>query len=842
MSHHQQNTSLYGTVLDRNSIPLVLTFATGLVLAVAAAAILQHWEDERIRLAFEQDAYDSIMAVQQSVQHHSGEIRAIGSLYKASREVDRAEFRAFTQDILRNSPGTHALEWVPRVAGDEREEHVKTVRQDFPAYQITERASQGGLVPAAARHIHYPVTFLEPYKGNENALGFDLGSNPARLDALHKARDSGELVASSRLMLVQETGKQAGVLFILPVYHNNMPIKTLEQRRKNLRGYIVGVFRIADLINKSLVHRNNQHVKLQIYDESSLYAEKRLLYSQASDKQKGTGRNKSSENSLNIGINLMVGGRKWLINARGTPEYYTGTSSWNGLLAFLIGLLFAALLTAYLSNNLDRTRKIKQLVNRRTRELKKSQLILKNEIAEHKRTDRQLSEREDALTHQHGLLSAISTAQSRFIRDADVMALFDRLLLDILSISDSEYGFIGEVLYRDGKPYLKTLAISNIAWNAETEKFYAENAPEGLEFTNLDSLFGAAIKTGDTVITNDPATDSRRAGLPPGHPPLNAFLGIPFYRGQNVIGMFGIANRAGGYDQALVDFLDPITATCTQIVEALKADRQRQRAEEQLRERETRMRTLFENVVDGIITTSEQGIIESFNRAAENMFGYSADEVIGKNVSILTPMPHRNKHDKYISDYRDGRESRIMGAGREVQGVRKDGSTFPADIAITEMWAGKDRIFCSIMRDITERKKVERMKNEFISTVSHELRTPLTSIRGALGLVGSGTAGELPATAQPLVDIAAKNCDRLVRLINDILDIEKIEANKMEFTLQPIELAQLVNHAVESNEAYAGEYGVDIVASDEAPGTVVAVDEDRFTQVLTNLLSNAAKF
>ena len=453
-----------------------------------------------------------------------------------------------------------------------------------------------------------------------------------------------------------------------------------------------------------------------------------------------------------------------------------------------------------------------------------------------------LANRETSLSKQHALVSAISAAQSRFIRDADVMALFDKLLTDILSISDSEYGFIGEVLYRDDTPYLKTLSISNIAWDAESQKFYAEHAPQGLEFTNLDSLFGAAIKNGTTVIANDPATDPRSNGLPDGHPPLDAFLGIPFYRGDKVIGMFGIANRANGYDQALIDFLAPITATCTQIVEALKADRQREQAEQQLRERETRMRTIFENVVDGIITTNQKGVIETFNHAAENMFGYAAADVVGKNVSMLTPMGHRHQHDAYIKDYLKGRESKIMGAGREVEGIRKDGSAFPVDIAITEMWIGEDRYFCSIMRDITDRKKVDRMKNEFVSTVSHELRTPLTSIRGALGLVGSGKVGELPAKAQPLVDIAVKNCDRLIRLINDILDIEKIEANKMEFDVQSHDLVSLVNNAAEVNRVYATEHGANIVVSNGTPDVMVMVDEDRFTQVMTNLISNAAKY
>ena len=453
-----------------------------------------------------------------------------------------------------------------------------------------------------------------------------------------------------------------------------------------------------------------------------------------------------------------------------------------------------------------------------------------------------LAKRENKLAEQHALLNTIHAAQARFIRDTDGKELFYKLLADILALTDSEYGFIGEILYRNGNPYLKPLAISNTAWGEENRKCHDTQSPPCVEFTSLQALLGAEITSNEAVIINDPASDRRTGGPHGNNPPMNAFLGIPLLRDNKAIGMFGIANRPDGYDESLVNYLEPVTSTCSHIVEALKADRLRERTEEQLRERETRMRTIFENVVDGIITTNEKGIIESFNHAAENMFGYSAEEAIGNNISILTPSNHRKQHDKYIKNYINGHDSKIMGAGREVEGVRKDGSTFPVDIAVTEMWIGTDRLFCSIMRDITERKKIERMKNEFISTVSHELRTPLTSIRGALGLIGSGSAGELPARVQPLVDIAAKNCDRLVRLINDILDIEKIEANKMEFTVQPFELMPLVNQAVESNRAYADEYGASIVVSEGVPGTIVLVDEDRFTQVLTNLLSNAAKF
>jgi PAS domain S-box-containing protein len=148
----------------------------------------------------------------------------------------------------------------------------------------------------------------------------------------------------------------------------------------------------------------------------------------------------------------------------------------------------------------------------------------------------------------------------------------------------------------------------------------------------------------------------------------------------------------------------------------------------------------------------------------------------------------------------------------------------------------------AIVRDITERKNIERLKNEFVSTVSHELRTPLTSIRGSLGLIAGGVAGEVPVKARSMVDIAYKNSERLIRLINDILDIEKIESGKMAFCFQPVELAPLLQSTIEANRAYGQQFDVAFDLEIAAADTWVYADSDRLVQALTNLLSNAAKF
>jgi CheY-like chemotaxis protein/two-component sensor histidine kinase len=147
-----------------------------------------------------------------------------------------------------------------------------------------------------------------------------------------------------------------------------------------------------------------------------------------------------------------------------------------------------------------------------------------------------------------------------------------------------------------------------------------------------------------------------------------------------------------------------------------------------------------------------------------------------------------------------------------------------------------------VLRDITERRQVDQMKTEFVSTVSHELRTPLTSISGSLGLIAGGAAGELPDRALRLVEIARNNCARLIRLINDILDIEKIESGRMTFAVKPLDLAKLLPQAIEAMQAFGAEHRVTFELAPLPSDPVVMGDEDRVMQIVTNLLSNAAKF
>jgi len=210
--------------------------------------------------------------------------------------------------------------------------------------------------------------------------------------------------------------------------------------------------------------------------------------------------------------------------------------------------------------------------------------------------DRIVIEREKAeerLRQSLQILEIIRDAQEKFIAFANSMSLFEKLLNSLLSLTNSEYGIIGEILYKaEGAPYLKCHAITNIAWTEEFKRFYEENAPKGLELYNMNTLFGAVIKTGKTVISNNPSEDPRRGGLPEGHPPLNAFLGLPIYSGNKLVGMAGIANRPDGYNEEMVEFLQPFLTTCGSIIEAYGNERMRRKAEEALKEKTMQLENL----------------------------------------------------------------------------------------------------------------------------------------------------------------------------------------------------------------------------------------------------------
>ena len=248
----------------------------------------------------------------------------------------------------------------------------------------------------------------------------------------------------------------------------------------------------------------------------------------------------------------------------------------------------------------------------------------------------------------------------------------------------------------------------------------------------------------------------------------------------------------------------------------------------------------LDSAFDAIVTLNPSGSIETMNPAAERMFGWRADEIGRRDVGLLVDLA-QNGEGSFLE--RLGASQGALDAGllRELVGKRRDGETFSADVALGAMDLPTGRHVVAVIRDATERRRIAEMKDAFVSTVSHELRTPLTSIAGSLGLLAGGAGGELPDRAARLIGIAHSNSQRLVRLINDILDVEKLESGSLVLAMSPLDLRDIAARSIDGVRGYAEQMGVTLALSDGEPAPVRG-DADRLIQVVTNLLSNAAKF
>jgi PAS domain S-box-containing protein len=283
------------------------------------------------------------------------------------------------------------------------------------------------------------------------------------------------------------------------------------------------------------------------------------------------------------------------------------------------------------------------------------------------------------------------------------------------------------------------------------------------------------------------------------------------------------------------DEIGRLAAAFNQTLSTLEdAETERTQLYREARESEQKYRATLHAIPDAILRITRNGICLDYRVSQANKLSIAPEQIIGRAIGEIVEPAIAHHTMFYIEQALHTGDVQLF----EFQSSRYGQ---PLDYEARIVVIGADEVL-AIVRDITERKKIDRMKSEFIATVSHELRTPLTSLRGALGLINGGVLGELPERAQDLIDIAHKNSERLVLLVNAILDMEKIETARLDCVRQPLELLAVLEQAIELNRPYGAQFGVTFKLGAIAPGSWVEADGDRLIQVLSNLLSNAAKF
>ncbi len=905
------------------SAPLCLILA----LVVGLYFIASTWENNRIRLEFERKTDQLTLAFRKITENYPEVLYSLRAFHNASVNVERHKFLSFVEAQFVLYPGLQALSWDPRVPATERDAFEKAVRQEgFDlGFQITERDPENNLVRAGTRDEYVPILYIEPFKKNKSALGFDVASDPLRREALNLACDLDKPAATGKILLVQEKIEQYGLLVVLPVYRLDEPRENVQMRRQALQGYMVAVFRINDMVEASLSGMDREGIEIELYDDSAAKSD-RFLYG-TRDRLSRAKRYPFEDTST-----FEMAGRHWRLQFLLRPEYlvtHRPLQAWSVLVG---GLLFSGMIGALLLILTGHAAVVEEVVVRRTSELKKANEDLKDvlsqlhstlesttdgilvmsverkitnfnqkfatmwripdAILETKDDDKALAFVLDQLKDSKGFLDKVMGLYAKPEAESfDVLEFKDGRIFERHSIPQKiETVTVGRVWsFRDvtqskkdeeslrlaseqSSKHSKELkaqreAAINLAQDAAEAKHQISLVAEALR-ENEERLAAIVQTARDAIISINSAGkviawnkgSEMMFGYSTGEMMGKELITImperfhsPHRQGLARFNTTGEARVIGkvvelvGLRKNGVEF--PIELSISNWkVEAGTFFTGIVRDITERKKAEMKFRDLLESAPDAMIIVNKEGKIVLVNNQAEKVFGYTHQEFIGQVVEFLIPKRFQEQHPSHRNNFFKSPLARPMGMGLNLWGVRKNGTEFPIEISLSPLETQEETLVTAAIRDITERKKAEekiqeaaQIKSEFTSMVSHELRTPLTVIKESIGIIQDGSAGAVTPEQEKFLATAKRNIDRLARLINDVLDFQKLDSKQAVLYMTTNDINQVVNEIKESFALPAKSKGLELLVELEETLPPIFCDNDQITQVLTNFMSNALK-
>jgi len=380
-------------------LSVVLPVLVSVCTTVIGYIVTSFYQQSQTQAYFENRAARAMQEMHEQVTVHLDAVHFLKIFYAGSQRVDRGEFAAFAQELTTRHGGVQALEWLPRVRHEEREDYELRARAAaWPGYSFKERNAAGDLVTAAKRDEYFPVYYVEPYLTNEAAVGFDVASNAARRAALDSAAESGQQVATAPVTLVQETAHQPGFLVFDPVYTRHAPLDTSEQRRQAIRGYVLGVYRVRDIVDASFYKASQRDFHLQIRD-SDADPGKRLIYDDRPEPSphKHSEVTPASPADSRWATTIEVAGRTWQCTFAPTPAFFAMQPISYPTTILLAGLSFTAVLAVFLLVLAGRVARVEELVDHRTADLSKANDELAQEIVRRQQFEHALSQTHETL-------------------------------------------------------------------------------------------------------------------------------------------------------------------------------------------------------------------------------------------------------------------------------------------------------------------------------------------------------------------------------------------------------------------------------------------------------------
>jgi len=382
--------------------PIGLVALLGAVFSGLASLKVGEWEQTKVENAFLGASRDRALVIQREIEHTLSVVQDIGNLFAASPSVKRREFRQFVGPSLKRYKAIQALQWVPVVRGKDRFEFLQQARRSFPPFQITELREDAVPISAGTREVYYPVLYVQPYKLNREALGFDMGSDPQLKQQLEATQTHGEMRLITNTGSIASGQSVGSLTAYLPVYAKTEvageagpgdedAAETIDQTQREIQGFVVGEFRIGDMIRRALDYLTPAGIDMAFYGPSKdgshqlLYAHSSRIRGSKPPPQVHEG----SQAPWTLTQQIEFFATRWSVVCSSVPKRFQ-TQSWPAWLVFFGGLAFTGLLTAYLMTLVGRAEEVRRLVADRTRQLVNAISALKQQIADRRRAEHEL--------------------------------------------------------------------------------------------------------------------------------------------------------------------------------------------------------------------------------------------------------------------------------------------------------------------------------------------------------------------------------------------------------------------------------------------------------------------